>query len=61
MYENRREMDATNSRGSRRPTATEPGEALASCSQSLGHKIPSPRLPEADEFGYSPVTRNVAP
>jgi len=60
MYENRREMDAINSRGSRRPTATELGEALTAYSQSLGHKIPSPRLPEADEFSYSPVTRNVA-
>jgi len=50
-----------NSRGSRRPTATEPGEALTAYNQSLGHKIPSLRLPEADEFGYSPVTRNVAP
>lgn len=54
-------MDAINSRGSRRPTATELGEALTAYSQSLGHKIPSLRLPEADEFGYSPVTRNVAP
>jgi hypothetical protein len=54
-------MDVINSRGSRRPKATELGEALTSYSQSFGHKIPSLRLPEADEFGYSPVTRNAAP
>jgi hypothetical protein len=54
-------MDAINSRGSRRLTVTALGEALTAYSQSLGHKIPSLRLTEADEFGYSPVTRNVAP
>jgi len=61
MYENRWEMDAINSRGCRRPTATEQGDALIYYSQSFGHKIPSLRLPAVDEFGYSPVTRNVAP
>jgi hypothetical protein len=54
-------MDVINSRGSKHPTATELGEALTSYSQNLGHKIPSLRLPEADEFGNSPVTSNVAP
>jgi hypothetical protein len=54
-------MDVINSRGSRRPTPTELGEALTANSQSLGHKIASLPLPEVDEFGYSPVTRNVAP
>ena len=61
MYENRREMDAINSVGCRRPTATELGNALTSYSQSFGHKLPSLRLLAADELGYSPVTRNVAP
>jgi hypothetical protein len=61
MYENRREMDAINSSGCRRPTVTEQGDALTSYSQSFGHKLPSLRLLAADELGYSPVTRNVAP
>jgi hypothetical protein len=61
MYENRREMDAINSRGSQRPTATKQSDALTFYSQSFGHKLPSLRLPAEDEIGYSPVTRNVAP
>ena len=61
MYENRREMDAINSSGCRRPTVTEQGDALTSYSQSFGHKLTLSRLPAADEFGFSPVTRNVVP
>ena len=61
MYENRREMDAINSRGCRRPTATKQDDALTSYSQSFGHKLPSLRLQAAGKFGFSPVPRNVAP
>lgn len=61
MYENRREMDAINSRGCRRPTATELGNALTSYNQSFDHKLLLPRLPAAGEFDFSPVTRNGAP
>jgi hypothetical protein len=57
MYENRREMDAINSRGCRR----QQGDALTYYSQSFGHKLTLSRLPAADEFGFSPVTRNVVP
>ena len=61
MYENRREMDAINSKVCRRATVAGQGDALTYYSQSFGHKLPSLRLPAADELGYSPVTRNVAP
>jgi hypothetical protein len=61
MYENRREMDTINSVGCRRPTATELGDALTSYSQSFGYKLPSLRLPAADELGYLPVPRNGVP
>jgi len=54
-------MDAINSKGCRRPTATKQSDALTFYSQSFGHKLPSLRLPAEDEIGYSPVTRNVAP
>jgi hypothetical protein len=61
MYENRREMDAIYSKGGRRPTVAEQGDTLTYYSQSFGHKLPLPRLPAAGEFGFSAVTRNVAP
>jgi hypothetical protein len=60
MYENRRE-DAINSKGCRRPTVAEQGNALTSYNQSFGHNLPSLHLPAADELGCSPATRNIAP
>ena len=45
MYENRREMDAINSKGCRRPTATQQSDALTFYSQSFDHKLLLPRLP----------------
>lgn len=61
MYENRREMDAINSKGCRRPTATKQSDALTFYSQSFDHKLLLPRLPAVGEFDFSLVTRNGAP